>query len=116
MKRSTKKNNGQITSMAELCKDYVLYDEELMANSKIKKHINNDVFWREIGQMCQSKVKALIESKDVDENEYDDFEDFGVSDKTVIAFAINPENRFEVNDLILESVEDWLAQFGAKRK
>ena len=112
MKRSTKKNNGQITSMAELCKDYVLYDEELMANPKIKKHINNDVFWREIGQICQSKVRDYLESQSEDENEYDDVDDYGLSDKTVIAFAINPENRFDVNDLILDSIEDWLLHFG----
>lgn len=115
MKRSTKKNNGQITNMAELCKDYVLYDEELMDNSKIKKHINNDVFWREIGQICQGKVRDYLEAQNCDENEYDDVDDYGLSDKTVVAFAIDPKNRFDINDLILEAIEEWLVHFGQKK-
>lgn len=106
-----------IAALVIMCQDYVLIDEEFMVNEKIQKNINNETFWIELAQELQGKVneKFQIEFDVENEGGYDDCDECHVSDVTILNFIMNPSNRFELNDMICETIERWLKHFGNKR-
>ena len=111
------KEPNAIAALVIMCQDYVLIDEEFMANEKVKKHMNSEMFWIELAQELNGKVNEKLQSEMEGEVEsgYDDYEDSRVSDTAVLNYIMDPSNRFELNDMICETVDRWLKHFGHKR-
>ena len=109
--------SSAIAALVVLCQDYVLIDEEFMANSKVQKNMNNESFWIELAQELHGKVHGQLNAKFAQENEgaYDDCDDCVVPDDVVLDFIMNTTNRFELNDIICETIDNWLKHFGRKR-
>lgn len=114
--KSIEKESNLTTALVVLCQDYVVVDEEFMSNSKIKKNLNNADFWIELANTLRGTVSSYLHNKnEVDDEGYDEYEANEVSDGVLMDFIMNPANRFELNDIICETVESWLKHFG-KRK
>lgn len=108
------KETRLITALVVLCQDYVLVDEEFMKNSKIKKNMRSPEFWIELAQELRGAIADKL-SKQEDDEGYDEYGASTVSDKTIINYVMDPNNRFDLNDVICESVESWLKHFSGKR-
>lgn len=104
----------EIVALVVLCQDYVLADEEFMANEKIKKNMQNAEFWIELAHSLRGAVAEYIRSKS-DSDGYDECDSTAISERTILNFVLDPANRFELNDIICDSVENWLKYFGNKR-
>lgn len=102
------------TALIVLCQDYVIVDEEFMSNAKIKKNINNAKFWIDLADALFGAIKIYVcEKNGVDMEGYDD-DEFCVSDDVILDFVMDANNRFELNDIICETVEKWLKHFGRR--
>ena len=89
---------SHVAALVILCQDYVLLDEEFMANPKIEKNMRNTAF--------------LCKDSDI-EAEYDECEVVEINDVDILNFIMDPTNRFELNDLICQTIENWLKHFGS---
>ena len=108
------KEPNVIVALTILCQDYILFDDEFANNKKISKKMNDEEFWLELSKHLYGSVKELLENGKEDDGEYDEFEDSGVSDNEILAYVLNTENRFDLNDMIVNTVEHWL-KFRGKR-
>ena len=109
-------NESNMTAaMVVLCQDYVLADEEFMSNAKIKKNMNNAGFWIELAHSLHGAVGNHLCNTAEDSDGYDEYEASGVTDGAIMNFVMNPKNRFELNDIICESIDSYLSHFGKKR-
>ena len=111
------RESNTITALVVLCQDYVLMDEEFMANVKVQNNMNNESFWIELAQELYGKIHEQLSATFVSEHEgaYDDCDECGVSEDVVLNFVMNPTHRFDINDIICETVDGWLKHFGHKR-
>lgn len=108
-------NESNVTvALIVLCQDYILFDDELMKHSIIKRNLKSDVFWIELSKHLYGTISSYLESKRFDESEYDEFEDTSVKEFEVLEFILDTDNRFELNDMILDTVEDWKGLKGKK--
>lgn len=103
------KESPAITAIAMMAQDYVLFDEECYANQKIKKNFQNQNFWLDISQNIFNTVSDLIAKKNRDDSDDIDEQDIQISDKMVYNYILNAENRFYLNDIICEAVENWIS-------
>lgn len=108
------KESNVTIALIVLCQDYILFDDELMKNNTIKKSMQIEDFWVELSKHLYGTVRAYLESKRFDESEYDEFEDTSVKESEVLDFILDTNNRFELNDMILDTVEDWKGLKGKK--
>lgn len=108
------KETRLITALVMMCQDYVLVDEEFMANTKIKKNIESAEFWIELAKELKGAIANHIDAGTTEG--YDDFGSLTVSEKMLMSYVMSPANRFELNDIICESVENWLKHFSGKRR
>ena len=113
-KKIIAKESNATVALVVLCQDYILYDEELKNNANLKKKLHDDDLWLELSKHLYGKIKEYMERQRVVEGEYDEFEDVGVQEVEVLMFALNMDNRFEINDMILDTVEDWIKFKGKK--
>lgn len=104
------KESNTITALVVLCQDYVTVDEEFMSNHKIKRNLQNPEFWIEMAHSLRGAIALYIQQQN-DCISYDEYEDSEVSDAVIANFALNPSNRFELNDIICDAVESWLKHF-----
>lgn len=111
------KESSAITALVVLCQDYVLIDEEFMANPKVQKNMNNAAFWIELAQALYGKIHEQIKAGFNSENDgaYDDCDECAMPEDVVLDFIMNPTNRFTLNDVICETIDGWLKHFGHKR-
>lgn len=111
--KSINQESHATVALMVLCQDYVLADEEFMANEKIQKNMRNADFWIELAHGLHGAVRESLKVND-DEG-YDECDDTSVTDNAVMDFIMDPTQRFELNDIICDSVENWLRHFGNKR-
>jgi hypothetical protein len=104
-----------ITALLVLCQDYVLADEEFMANDKIKRNMKDVEFWIELAHGLSGAVSEYIRVNNGEQEGYDEYESNAVSEKAILDFVLDPSNRFELNDIICDSIENWLTHFGGRR-
>ena len=110
--KSINQESNTTVALMVLCQDYVLADEEFMANEKVRKNMQNADFWIELAHGLHGAVSEHLRSDDNDG--YDEYENVGVTDNMIINFIMDPTNRFELNDIICDSVENWLHHFGKR--
>jgi hypothetical protein len=113
-KKTIAKESNTTVALVVLCQDYILYDEELTNNTHLKKKLHDDELWLELSKHLYGKIKEHMERQRVVEGEYDEFEDIDIQEVEVLAFALNMDNRFELNDMILDTVENWVKFKGKK--
>lgn len=113
MKNIAKEKNTTI-ALVVLCQDYVLFDDELMRDVNIKKNLHNEDFWAELSKHLYGTIKATLEKMREDSGEYDEFEDTDITESEVLHYVLNTDNRFDLNDMILETVEAWLLLKGRR--
>ena len=104
-----------IAAMVVLCQDYVLVDEEFMNDVKIKSNADNPDAWIEMAESLYNVVSAHLEKMNGDREGYDDYDASTVTDSMVPNFVMNPKNRFDLNDMICDTVENWI-KHAKKRK
>ena len=110
------KESNLTTALLVLCQDYIIIDEEFASNQKIKKRWNDAEFWIELAQLLRGSLVIYLQEKvGVDNEGYDEYEAVGVSDIMILNFVMNPFNRFELNDIICETVESWINHSGRKK-
>jgi hypothetical protein len=97
-----------ITAMIVLCQDYVLADEEFMNNQKIKSSANNPEAWIEMAESLYSNVSVYLEKANGNREGYDDYDASNVTDSMILNYIMNPNNRFDMNDMICDAIENWI--------
>lgn len=106
------KNESALTSaLVVLCQDYVLFDDEFSGNKKIKKNVSNATFWIELAHELRGNIETNLRS---DQEGYDEIDWDGVSDNELLAYIMDIENRFALNDIICQTIESWLKHFGKR--
>jgi hypothetical protein len=100
--------------MVVLCQDYVLADEEFMNDTKIKANSDNPETWIEMSESLYATVSSHLEKMNGNREGYDDYDASTVTDSMVLDFIMNPKNRFDMNDMICDTVENWIKH--AKRR
>ena len=104
--------SNDITALIVICQDYVLSDEEFMNTYQIQRNMNKPEFWIELADELYGNIENYIR-KDEDPQEVDeDFAETTVSRGAIRDFFMNPTNRFELNDIICDTIESWLKHFG----
>lgn len=106
-------NDALTTALVLVAQNYALFDDELTTNAKFKKNIDSPDFWIEIAQALRASVAENISSSD--DTEYDAYEET-IDDKTIFNYVMSPNNRFELNDVICDTIEEYLKHCGGKRK
>lgn len=101
------KESHTTVALAVLCQDYVLTDQEFMESERIKEKMQSTGFWIDVAHNLYGVVSVHL-ANNMDTEGYDDFDAPDVNDEAVLNYAIDPANRFELNDMICESIETWL--------
>ena len=104
-----------IAAMVVLCQDYVLADEEFMNDTKIETNSNNPEAWIEMAESLYGTVSAHLEKTTGGREGYDDYDASTVTDSMVLDFIMNPQNRFDMNDMICDTVENWIKHAKKRR-
>lgn len=108
------KESNVVVALVVLCQNYILYDDALTENKSIKKNLNDEGFWIELSKHLYGSVKEYLEKERVDECEYDEFEDAGVTDAEILEYVLNTDNRLDFNDMIFDTVDNWIKMKGKK--
>jgi hypothetical protein len=77
--------------------------------------MDNPDAWVEIAEYLNGAVRTHLEKINDRQNEYDDCDEPSVTESMVLDFIMNPKNRFDLNDIICDSIETWL-KHAKKRK
>lgn len=110
--KSINRESHATVALMVLCQDYVLADEEFMANEKIQKNMRNADFWIELANSLYGAVRESLRVEN--EEGYDECDNDGVTEAAIMDFIMDPTQRFDLNDIICDSVENWLRHFGKK--
>lgn len=104
------------TALVVLCQEYVRTDEEFSNNAKIKKNFKSCDFWIELAQELHGAIALYLQNQDIgfEAEGYDDC-DSVITDNEVLNFVMDPTNRFELNDIICDTISGWIKHFGNKR-
>jgi hypothetical protein len=95
-----------IVALMMICQDYVIADEEFMSNNKIKRNLENTEFWIELAHALYGAISSYLQEKSSVIDGYDD--DVAIPESAVRNYAIDPTNRFEMNDMICDTVDNWI--------
>lgn len=95
------------TGLVFLIEDFVLFEETMMNNPKIKSNLQNTQFWVELADIVKADIyEALKEKTDIPEDY--DYDTYKPSDKKVLEYLMNSKNRVYLNDMIDDAVANWL--------
>ena len=101
------KETPTITAIAVMAQDFVLFDEEFGTNKKIQKNVDKQAFWIDIAQTIYDKLaQSLVNT--MDEEGFDEQES-SVSDVAIYNYVLDHKNRLNLNDIICDAVESWIA-------
>ena len=93
------------TGLVFLIQDFVLFEETMMNNPKIKSNLKNTQFWVELADIVRANIyEALTE----DTEGLDECDTYKPSDKKVLEYLMNAKNRVYLNDMIDDAVQNWL--------
>ena len=101
-------------ALVVLAQDYVLVDEEFMNNAKIAKNMDNQDFWIEVAQLLRTAVSDHMNK--TSSVELDVYEDTSVDEKVMFNYVMDMNNRFELNDVICETIDEYLKHASGKRR
>ena len=108
------KESSLIVALAVLCQDYVIADEEFMNNTKLQKNIDNQDFWIDLSHSLKAAIGEHMNGSA--DNEFDAFEDTSIDEKVMFNYIMNIDNRFEINDVICQTIDEYLTHMSGKRK
>ena len=95
------------TGLVFLIQDFVLFEEVMINNSKIKANEKNPQFWIELADIVKADIYDAMKNNE-DMIEDDDYAAYNPSDRKVLEYMLNSNNRVYLNDMIVDAVESWL--------
>ena len=109
------KESHTTVAMVVLCQDYVLVDQEFVENDRVAEKMQDIGFWIDVARNLYNIVSIHL-SNNMDNEGYDEFDAPTIDDVSVMSYIIDPANRFELNDLICETIDTWVKHFGRNGK
>ena len=100
-------------ALTVLCQSYVIVDEEFSNNPIVKNHMNDPAMWTAMAEVAYGAMFDFLDRRsNVDNEGMDDGYDeiVGVTQDDVLNFIMDPRNRFEMNDILCDSIDKALHQ------
>ena len=116
-KRSIELQMERLSPHARACREYALYDQELMSSRVISKNLYKLEFWKDTGRMLVAIVGDFLVRKRMEEIQFPEEEltqEIPGIDEMAKAYIRDENNRFELNDMILDAIERTMESYDAK--